>query len=338
MFQSRSRSSPQARAPHRAVARAVSASLLQLDRPACSSTQYTKSGVHCTASHASCASRTWLSDKKQAYIRPYKQRYNNGTFKLVPIFGSERGLRSRISKTICPPLVGRAARLRPPSRAIDTIVQFGSRDGGLVRPRVLYECTACELGCRPKSGGASNISRQHRVRLRQVVGPQSSTRARICAQESPCSEADRGCQRCAHPSADAANNSRVHAARSPKATSCPLVIPLPFHLQKAASGRNTSRRDCACVPECRAKGRERIPSTMHFGALMNTSWTKRYTHLTVAAFEAPRPGCIAHPVLPLHRGRLDNILPLTGRLPPPRHTRLWNTRILATGATAQLTG
>jgi hypothetical protein len=84
-------------------------------------------------------------------------------------------------RQFAPPLVGRAARLRPPSRALDT---HSTRSRAGQRPRSL----ACPIGQRlartrlsAEVGQHAWTTSHHRAHPRQVVGPQDSTCSRIGA-------------------------------------------------------------------------------------------------------------------------------------------------------------
>jgi len=114
---------------------------------------------------------------------------NRGTkrvhLRLYPLPVPPARYRRVFPRQFAPPLVGRAARLRPPSRALDTHstqLRAGQRPRSPPCPiglRLLRTRLSAEVGQHALS------TCHHRGHPRQVVGPRGSTRPRIDAQASP---------------------------------------------------------------------------------------------------------------------------------------------------------
>jgi len=122
-----------------------------------------------------------LSDRKRGTTGGTKGGTTTVHLSLYHLPAPTAGYGHVFPRQFAPPLVGRAARPRPSSRIIysHSIIRCGT--GGVVRHQCPIRFDERELGCRPRSGGASDMTSPHRSRPRQVVGPRCSTCCRIDA-------------------------------------------------------------------------------------------------------------------------------------------------------------
>lgn len=125
--------------------------------------------------------------------------------------------------------------------------------GGLVRSRVRYGRGGRALGCRPKSGGASETTRAQRCapdkwwgRNVRIAGEPGLQRANYSTLIGPAPAA-------LLPASDASAPQSPVRRASAEAVICPPVLSIPFCQHTAASGRTIAGATALASPRGRAE-------------------------------------------------------------------------------------